>query len=76
MSVQAERPTIITVAHHWIMTVQTHDGRQATYDGGLDLLPGRATRRDAYAAVRSMVAASLGTGHFVVLFFDLHPELI
>jgi hypothetical protein len=62
------------VQHHWIMTVQTTDGRQATSDGPIDVIPGMHTHETSYKAVRKSVAAWVGTNEFSVLFFSLTPN--
>lgn len=55
------RPTA-AIEHHWIVTVQFDNGRQAaTYDGPVDVTPGSNTRSSVYADLRK-------------LFFSLTPN--
>jgi hypothetical protein len=58
---------------HWIMTVQTNDGRQATNDGKIDAVPGVHTRETTFQAVRQAMKNVVGTDHFTVLFYSLAP---
>ncbi|MEU5429960.1 hypothetical protein AB0H73_30805 [Streptomyces olivoreticuli] len=62
------------VVHHWIMTVQTADGRQGTYDGPIDVVPGVHTHTSTYDVVRKFLAEQMGTERFTVLFFAIAPD--
>ncbi|MFI1183367.1 hypothetical protein ACH4UT_27990 [Streptomyces sp. NPDC020799] len=64
------------VQHHWIMTVQTANGMQGTYDGPVDVVPGVHTRTSSFAAVREILAEQMGTERFTVLFFALEPDAL
>ncbi|WP_045563001.1 hypothetical protein [Streptomyces sp. FxanaA7] len=59
---------------HWVMTVQTNDGRQATNDGRINAVPGVHTQETTYQAVRNAMKDLVGTDHFTVVFFALHPN--
>jgi hypothetical protein len=59
---------------HWVMTVQTNDGRQATNDGRIKAIPGVHTRETTYQAVRNAMKDVVGTDHFTVLLFSLAPN--
>lgn len=64
------------VAHHWIMTVQTSDGRQGTNDGTIGAIPGTHTHATTYTAIRKSMADWMGTTEFTVVFFSLEPNEI
>lgn len=57
---------------HWVMTVQTNDGRQATNDGRINAIPGVHTQETTYQAVRNAMKDLVETDHFTVVFFALH----
>ncbi|MEV6669937.1 hypothetical protein [Streptomyces sp. NPDC051162] len=62
------------VEYHWIMTVQTDDGMQGTYDGSIGAVPGIHTRTSTYKSVRKLLVGQMGTDRFVVLFYDAQPD--
>lgn len=64
------------VAHHWLMTVQTNDGRQGTNDGTIGAIPGMHTRATTYTAVRKAMEEWIGTPNFTVVFFSLELNAI
>jgi hypothetical protein len=65
------------IRHHWIVTVQFDNGRQAaTYDGSVDVTSGSNTRSSVYADLRKHMGQVIGTDRFVVLFFSLTPDQI
>lgn len=64
------------VSYHWLMTVQTNDGRQGTNDGRINAIPGVHTRATTYTAVRKAMEDWMGTPNFTVVFFSLEPNEI
>lgn len=71
---ETARPTS-PIEHHWIVTVQFDNGRQAaTYDGSVDVTPGSNTRSSIYTDLRKHMGQVIGTDRFVVLFFSLTPN--
>ena len=64
------------ITFHWVMTVQTHDGRQATNDGKISAIPGVHDHQGTYQAVRNSMKDLVGTDHFTVVFFSLTPNAI
>ncbi|WKK21670.1 hypothetical protein QZH56_22800 [Streptomyces olivoreticuli] len=64
------------VVHHWIMTVQTANGMQGTYDGPISVVPGVDTRTSSYTEVRAFLAEQMGTERLTVLFFALEPDAL
>lgn len=62
------------VAHHWIMTVQTSDGRQGTNDGRISAIPGTHTRESTFTALRAHMKDWIGTDNFTVVFYSLEPN--
>lgn len=66
--------TSVPVKHHWIITTQTGQGHMNTRDGSINVTPGVTSRDSVYNQIREDVARKLGTGQFVVLFFDLQPD--
>ena len=62
------------VKHHWIITVRTDDGRQATRDGSIDVVTGVHTHESSFNTVRNLVADWLRTEQFTVVFFSLTPN--
>lgn len=62
------------VTYHWIITVHTADGRQASNDGQIAVTPGVHTRESTYAAVKATVTDWLGTAEFSVTSFSLAPN--
>lgn len=56
---------------HWIMTVQTGDGRQGTNNGRISATPGLHTHESTYVAVLKQMEQWLGTSDLTVLFFSL-----
>jgi len=64
------------ISFHWIMTVQTNDGRQGTNDGRINAVPGMHTRATTYTAVRKAMEDWMGTAEFTVVFFSLGPDEI
>jgi hypothetical protein len=62
------------VKHHWIITVRTADGRQATRDGRIDVVPGIHTHEGSFQTVRNLVEEWLGTDELTVVFFNLTPN--
>ncbi|MEU4099246.1 hypothetical protein AB0F16_01095 [Streptomyces tanashiensis] len=62
------------VPHHFVITLQTSDGRIATNDGTIPVIPGLHTRMQTYTAVREQIRQSSGLGACIVLFFALEPN--
>ncbi|MFJ4356892.1 hypothetical protein ACIP25_11545 [Streptomyces massasporeus] len=62
------------VTYHWIMTVQTDDGRQATNDGRINGVPGVHTHETTFQVVRDAMKNVVETDHFTVVFFSLTPN--
>lgn len=62
------------VKHHWIMTVQTSDGRQGTNNGAINVTPGLHTHESTYLAVLKSMEQWIGTESFTVQFFSLAPN--
>jgi len=69
---QASPPEPITL--HWIMTIQTSDGRQGTNDGQISAVPGVHTHAETYTVVRAHMKDWIGTDNFTVVFFSLTPN--
>ncbi|MFJ3812259.1 hypothetical protein ACIPWE_38590 [Streptomyces sp. NPDC090073] len=65
---------VAPVKHHWVMTIQTADGRQATTDGVIDVAPGVHTRESSYSEVLRAVKQWAGSDNATVLFFALAPN--
>ncbi len=67
-----------TVAYHWVMTVQTADGRQATTDGTSRVIEGVHTRRQLYNSVYEQVKKHFGLNSVgtTVLFFSIEPNML
>lgn len=61
------------VTYHWIMTVQTGDGRQGTNDGRIDAIPGIHTHESTYTTVLKSMKQWIGAEDTTVLFFSLAP---
>ncbi|MFD3569688.1 hypothetical protein [Streptomyces sp. NPDC058667] len=69
----AEQPT--AVPHHFLITLQTGDGRVVTNDGTIPVIPGAHTRMDTLKAVRQQVMEQWALrGQCIVLFFSLEPD--
>lgn len=64
------------ISFHWVMTVQTNDGRQATNDGKISAVPGLHTHETTFQAVRNAMKDVVGTDHFTVVFYSLTPNQI
>jgi hypothetical protein len=64
------------VAHHWIMTVQTADGRQGTSDGSIDVTPGIHTDETTYSTVLNGMRKWIGSENITVLFYRLSPSML
>lgn len=64
------------VSYHWVISVHTADGRQASNDGRINVTPGVHTRESSYAAVKKTVEGWLGTDEFSVTFFSLTPNAL
>ncbi|MHA6762017.1 hypothetical protein [Streptacidiphilus sp. PAMC 29251] len=62
--------------YHWVMTVQTGNGMQATYDGTTQPLAPGTTRTAYYKAVREHLATEVGTDRFTVLFFAMDRDAL
>ena len=60
--------------YHWVMTIQTGHGMQATYDGTTPPLQPGTTRTLYYKAVRELLAEKVGTDRFTVLLFAMEPD--
>ncbi|MFG3492457.1 hypothetical protein [Streptomyces sp. NPDC047972] len=72
-TVPAQQPT--AVPHHFLLTLQTGDGRIFTNDGVVQVIPGIHTRMDTLKTVREQVLAQYGVrGQAIVLFFALEPN--
>lgn len=72
MSEQQTRPA---ATHHWIMTVQSDRGRQATSDGGIT--PGtQSTSAAIYSEVLTAMKDYVGSTNCTVLFYSLTPNAI
>ncbi|CAM5602736.1 hypothetical protein [Streptomyces coeruleorubidus] len=69
-SAQTVQPT--TTAYHWVMSVQTPDGRFNTRSAIVDV-PGGVTRQQVFEFVYKQFAEEYGAT-LVVLFFDLQPN--
>lgn len=65
-----------TVAHHWIMTVHSADGRQGTRDGSIDVIPGIHTDETTYSTVLNGMRKWIGTENITVLFYRLSPNAL
>lgn len=61
-----------TTAYHWVMSVQTPDGRMNTRSAVVDV-PEGVTREQVFAFVSNQFAEDYGQT-FTVLLFDLHPN--
>lgn len=68
---QAAQPE--PVLYHWMMTLQSADGRQATIDGTQPVIEGVHTREQVYAALFPKVKEHWGLTNVgcVCLFFSL-----
>jgi hypothetical protein len=64
------------VAYHWIMTIQTSDGRQGTSDGSIDVIPGVHTEDSTYAFVLGEMKKWIGSENTTVLFYRLSPNAL
>jgi hypothetical protein len=64
------------VAYHWIMTVQTDDGRQGTNDGQIGALPGIHTDESTYTTVLNGMKKWMETEQVTVVFYRLVPNAI
>jgi hypothetical protein len=74
MSATASSAEQTAVTYHWIMTVQTNDGRQATNDGRINGVPGVHTHETTFQVVRDAMKSVVETDHFTVVFFSLTPN--
>lgn len=61
-------------AYHWLMTVQTNNGRQGTNDGIVQVTPGIDTRQSTYTEVLRAMREWTGTDSITVLFYSLEPN--
>lgn len=61
-------------AFHWVMTVQVADGRQATTDGVINVVPGVHTRQSTYTEVLRAVKDWVRSDSVTVLFYDVQPN--
>lgn len=73
---QQPSPETQPVPHHWIMTIQTSDGRQGTSDGTITLVPGTHTEASAYAHVLGEMKQWIGSENTTVLFYRLTPDAL
>ena len=64
------------ILFHWIMTVQTNDGRQATNDGRISGTPGVHTHETTFQVIQNAMKDVVGTDHFTVVFFSLTPNAL
>ncbi|MFB7937350.1 hypothetical protein [Streptomyces sp. NPDC056049] len=71
-TVPAEQPA--PVPHHFVITLQTGDGRMVTNDGTIPVVPGLHTRMQTYTAVREQIQQSWGLDACTVLYFSLEPN--
>ncbi|MFD3334946.1 hypothetical protein ACFWV1_20185 [Streptomyces sp. NPDC058700] len=72
-TIPAEQPA--PVPHHFLITLQTGDGRVVTSDGIIPVIPGIHTRMDTLKAVRQHVTEQWALrGQCVVLLFALEPD--
>ncbi|MFE5548977.1 hypothetical protein ACFQ71_34860 [Streptomyces sp. NPDC056534] len=72
-TVPAQQPA--PVPHHFLLTLQTGDGRIFTNDGVVQVIPDIHTRMDTLKAVRDQVMQQWGLGgQSIVLFFALEPN--
>jgi hypothetical protein len=75
MTAQSEQATTsqapATVMYHWIMTIQSGNGRIATSDGSVNVTPGTHTRTQTYDLLLKDVRERFNLPDAVVLFFDL-----
>jgi hypothetical protein len=62
------------IPHHWIMTVQSSDGRQGTSDGRIDVIPGIHTDETTYSTVLNGMREWIGSTNITVLFYRLAPN--
>lgn len=62
------------ISLHWIMTVQTSDGRQGTNDGKITAVPGTHTRQQTFTAIRAHMKDWIGTDNFTVVFYSIAPD--
>jgi hypothetical protein len=74
----AQAATAQTVLYHWMMTLQSADGRQATIDGTQPVIEGVHTREQVYAALFPQVKEHFGLGNVgcVCLFFSLERNVL
>ncbi|MFJ8663113.1 hypothetical protein [Streptomyces sp. NPDC093795] len=63
-----------TVPLHFILTIQTDDGRTVTSDGTVLSVPGAHTRTATFARLREQAMEHWGLSRCVVLFFSLEPN--
>ena len=64
------------VAYHWLMTVQSADGRQGTSNGNIDVIPGIHTDEAVYAIVLNGMREWIGSENITVLFYRLSPSIL
>lgn len=62
------------VAYHWVMTVQTADGRQGTNDGLVNVAPGVHSCQSTYSEVLRAMKQWMGVDNVTVLLFSLQPN--
>ena len=72
----ADASAPVPVAHHWIMTVQSSDGRQGTSDGRIDVVPGVHTDEVTYSTVLDGMREWIGSKNVTVLFYRLSPSAL
>lgn len=65
-----------TVTLHWIMTIQTDDGRQGTSDGRIDATPGTHTDESTYTTVLHGMKQWMQSDQVTVLFYRLAPNAV
>lgn len=72
----SEQQTPAAIPHHWIMTLQTSDGRQGTNGGSIDVTPGTHTDATTYSVVLAGMRKWIGSENVTVLFYRLTPNEI
>lgn len=62
------------IQHHWIMSLQSGDGRMTTDDGSIGVVPGVHTHQQTFKTVYDRLMNKYGFPAAIVVFFSVSPD--
>ncbi|MEU7149185.1 hypothetical protein AB0B15_14285 [Streptomyces sp. NPDC045456] len=62
------------IQHHWIMSIQSGDGRMTTDDGSIGVIPGVHTHTQTFNTVRDLLLDKYAFPAAIVVFFSVTPD--